>query len=369
MEEIETLTVEDKPVKKKKLKKWVKFLLVGLLLIIIVFIAYNFMLSPKKIKSEVIEFEIEKGSSVYKVGEVLEKEGIIRSNLAYKIYVKLHHINSYKAGIYKLDKSYSTKDIVSILTGDYYKERGMYITFKEGKTIRGVAGVIAKNTNITENEFYEKLKDEEYIDSLINKYWFLTDDIKNKDIYYSLEGYLYPDTYVFNEEVKVETIIESMLNKSDKVYSKYRSLIDKSTYSAHEIFTLASVIEQEGKTKEDRKEIAGVFYNRLKNNISLGSDVTTYYAFKVEMGERSLTINEYNTINPYNTRPVSAGGKLPVGPISNFSEDSLDAAINPNKTDNLYFVADKYGKVYFTKTMNEHEALINKLKSEGNWLE
>ena len=369
MEKIEVLEVEEKPKKKKKLKLWVKILLGLLLILIFVISIYSYLLSSVKNKSEIVEFSIDSGSSVYKVGEKLEKEGIIRSFLAYKIYVKLHNINAYKAGIYKLDKSYNTKDIIEILTGDLYKEKGVRITFKEGNTIRGVAKTISKKTNILESEFYKTLEDETYINELINKYWFLTDDIKNENIYYPLEGYLYPETYQFKENVTVKEIINMMLDQTDKVLTGYKEQINNSNYTTHQIVTMASIIEKEGVYDSDRKDIAGVFYNRLNKGMSLGSDVTTYYALKIELGQRDLTTSEFNTENPYNTRTSSMAGKLPVGPISNFGKASLEAAINPNINDYYYFVADKNGKTHFTKTYEEHQKVIKELKESGNWIE
>ena len=92
------------------------------------------------------------------------------------------------------------------------------------------------------------------------------------------------------------------------------------------MLSLASMIELEAKNAEDRAEVSGVFYNRLNKNMSLGSDVTTYYAYKVDMGERDLYMSEINGYNPYNTRGPRMEGKLPIGPISSISKDALDAA-------------------------------------------
>ena len=372
MEEVETLELDEKP-KKKKLKKWVKVLLtlfiIIILIVVSILILFSYLMSPISSRSEVIEFTVENGSSAYMVGKKLEKEKIIRNYYAYKIYIKLKKIDGYKAGVYKLDKSYSTKEIVDLLSGDYYKKDGITITFKEGKTIRGVAKEIAKKTNISESEVYSVIDDDTYIDSLISKYWFLTDDIKNEDIYYPLEGYLFPETYSFSKNVNIKTVIETMLDQTDKVLSKYKSQIDSSSYNINELITMASMIEKEGKLDEDRKNISSVFYNRLKAGMSLGSDVTTYYAVKVEVGERDLTSKELNTYNPYNTRGPKMNGKLPIGAISNFGEKSFEAAVNPNNTDYYYFVADKSGKTHFTKTYEEHQKLIKELKAANNWIE
>ncbi len=374
MKKEEVLDFEEKPKKKKrKLKKWVRILLrvilILFILLIVGIIVLSFLFSAPQSKSEVIEFTIEEGQTVYQVGDKLKQEGIIRSEFAYKVYVKLNNVNSYKAGVYKLDKSYPLKDIVSLLTGDYYKEEGVSITFKEGRNIRQIAKDISDNTNISEGDFLSVMEDDNYINELINKYWFLTDDIKNDDIYYPLEGYLFPETYNFNKNVTAKEIIETMLDQEDEVLSKYKSKIDSSSYSVHEIVTLASLVEQEGIYDDDRKMIAGVFYNRLNAGMSLGSDVTTYYAAKVDLGERDLTSSEINTYNPYNTRGPGMNGKLPVGPISNFSETSLSAVLSPTDSDYYYFVADKSGKTHFTRTYEEHQKLVNELKEAGNWIE
>ena len=103
--------------------------------------------------------------------------------------------------------------------------------------------------------------------------------------------------------------------------------------------------------------------------MSLGSDVTTYYAFKIDLGERDLYKSEINNPNPYNTRSSANAGKLPVGPICNPSSTSILATIEYSSNDYLYFVADKNMKVYFTKTDAEHNKIINELKSSGLWYE
>ena len=144
---------------------------------------------------------------------------------------------------------------------------------------------------------------------------------------------------------------------------------DKINYNVHELMTLASIAELEGSSYEDRQEIVGVLVNRLNKNMSLGSDVTAYYAFKVDMGERDLYAKELKTENPYNTRGPNMNGKLPVGPICNPSREAILATLNYKETDNLYFVADKNKKVYFTKTNEEHLKKILELKSKDLWYE
>ena len=312
-----------------------------------------------------IRVEIQQGIGVSGIADLLEEKEIIRSALAFKIYCKINNMTNLQAGKYELIPGDSVAIIAEhIENGDIAPEE-VNITFIEGKNIEWYAKEIAKKTNNTEQDVYDLLKDKEYIDSIIEKYWFLEEGIKSEGIYYPLEGYLLPDTYTFeNEDVSVKTIFNIILNYMDKYLSTKK---DEFKYIYHQTLTLASLAELEGKSLEDRKEIVGVFLNRLDKNMSLGSDVTAYYAFKVDMAKSNLTKEQLNTYNPYNTRGPEMSGKLPIGPICNPSREAIEAALNPTETDALYFVADKNGKVYFTKTNDEHIAKIAELKKAGLW--
>ncbi len=349
-----------------------KILLIILVLIIIIAISsvlwYNMSLSGTGEENENVSVEIQMGSGSSSIANILKENDLIRNVLAFKIYVKLNHVNSFQAGTYNLTKNMTVPEIVQALqTGKVFKD-GIKITFVEGKTFANIAKTIANNTNNTEEDVYNLLENEEYIDGLIEKYWFLTDEIKNKDIYYSLEGYLFPETYTIDDkDVSVEEIFEMLLDQTEKVLDNYKEDIENSKYSVHQLLTIASIIENEAIFDKDRKDISSVLYNRLNINMSLGSDVTTYYAFKIDLGSRDLYRSEINTYNPYNTRGPNMNGKLPVGPISNVSKASIEAAIYPNETDYLYFVADASGNVYFTKTNEEHNQKVEELKANNAW--
>ena len=339
--------------------------------IISIFIWYKSSLNEvKKENAETKIIEIQEGTRTEGILELLKKENLIKSKWASAIYIKLNGIKGLQAGVYQISQDMSTKDVLAkIESGDVYDET-IKITFKEGKNMRWIAETIAENTSNTEEDVYELLKDKEYINSLINKYWFLTDVITNENIYYPLEGYLYPDTYIFeNKDVSVKTIFNIILNNTDTVLKKYQTQISQSGRSVHQILTIASIIELEGNDTESRNGISSVIYNRLRHNMSLGSDVTTYYAMQVDMGERNLYSSELKTANPYNTRGPNMNGKLPIGPIGNPSEESINSALNPAKASYLYFVADSNGKIYFTSTYAEHQNIIKSLQKQGLWYE
>lgn len=333
---------------------------------------YNNNLKPVSTESvsekDYIRVVIENDMGVSQIADLLEKNNVIKSAKALKIYAKINNIGSLKAGKYDLNNSENMQTVLEHIVNGEVASDEVKITFIEGKNMRWVAKTIAEKTVNTEEDVFELLKDEEYLDSLIDKYWFITDEIKDSRIYYSLEGYLLPDTYIFeNEEVSVKTIFSTMLNYMEKYLNDYKEQIEKNSLTTHQILTLASMAELEGKTTEDRAEIVGVFYNRLKKEMSLGSDVTTYYAFKVDMGERDLKASEIKTENPYNTRGPNMNAKIPVGPIDNPSRSAIEATLKYKDTDAYYFVADKNGKVYFTETNEEHNAKIKELKKNDLW--
>ena len=313
---------------------------------------------------------IEEGT-INDIAKTLKDNNLIKNVSIFKVYIKLTNKSNLKAGTYELSENMGVEKIVKILEeGTKYNPNEISITFKEGINIRKIATLISENTNNSYDDVIKKASDETFIDTLINKYWFLTEDIKNKNIYYSLEGYLFPDTYRFNNrEVTTEEIFTKMLDEMDKKLSKYKDEINKSDLSVHEIITLASIVELEGAKATDRKGVAGVFYNRLASSAypTLGSDATTYYASKIDDWSYSLTYKELNDCkNKYNTRCSSNTG-LPVGPICNPGIESIEATINPDKHEYYYFVADCNGKVYLTKNSTEHNNIINKLKKEDNW--
>ncbi len=362
--------------KSKKAKIILSIMSIMVVIVIIagitMFVWYTNKLKPvaqSKSSKQVIRVEIPEKSGISKIAQILEENNIIKSATAMKIYSRINNINTLQAGKYELDNSEDMPTVIEHIVNGEIASEEIKITFIEGKNIRWYAKTIANKTKNTEEDVFNLLEDEEYIDSLIDRYWFLTDEIKNDDIYYPLEGYLLPNTYIFeNDEVSVKEIFNVILNYMDKCLSRYKDNLVED-FTLHEILTLASIAELEGRSQEDRKEIVGVFLNRIEKGINLGSDVTTYYAFKVDMGERDLYKKELTTENPYNTRGPNMEGKIPVGPICNPSNVAIQAAIEYKPTDNLYFVSDKTGKVYFTKNNEEHLKMIQKLKDDGLWFE
>jgi len=326
-------------------------------------------LAPVEPENEAyMEFVVKEGWAKNTVAEELAKAGLIKSPFFFKFYIKVNDRQLY-AGTYQLSKSMSTEEIIKVLnSSNSLENETLVITFIEGKRLPSYAKKISEVFGHDEAEVMAKLSDETYLKGLIQQYWFITDDILNKDLYYPLEGYLFPDTYIIKKNASIEDILGKMLLTMDSKLKMYKTEIELSKFSVHQLLTMASIVELEGINPEDRAQVAGVFYNRIKDNWTLGSDVTTYYAVKKDFTV-DLTKKDLAKCNPYNTRAESscAFTGLPVGPICGASLSAITGAIEPAEHDYYYFVADKNNKTWLSKTYADHVKRINQLKKDGLW--
>lgn len=350
---------------KKYYKLWLIIFLIALFLVVSLIMIYFSFISPVSNNKSLKEIVIPAKTTSKDIGEILSKNKIIKNEKFFVVYLKINKINDLKAGTYQLSESMGLKEIIQILQkGNSYNDQTIKITFKEGINFREFAKVVADNTNNSYDEVirFSSLENKEYLNSLIEDYWFITDDILNKDIYYPLEGYLYPDTYFFrSKDVTVAEILKKLLDQMNTNLEPYKENINNSGFSVHEILTLASMAEKEVSIPDDRSKVVSVFINRLNKNISLGSDITARYGIKLD-DTRALKKSEYNDINPYNTRLTSKLG-LPVGPISMVSNSSIEASVKPESTNYLYFISNIQTKqTFFFENSRDFENKKNELK-------
>lgn len=292
------------------------------------------------------------GSSVTGIGEKLESSGIIKSAKVFKYYVKLKNEGGFMAGEYQLSPSMDVPEIVSRLkTGKVLAKASFKITIPEGKQLKEIAAMMAKATKQKEDVVFNKLNDKEFIKSLMVKYPdILTEEILNSSVKYPLEGYLFPATYPFyKKNPSVDEMVTAMLNKTRTIVTLYAVESKKKNLSVHQLLTMASLVEEEATEKADRKTIASVFYNRMKKGMMLQTDPTVLYA-QGKHKERVL-YEDLEVDSPYNTYKNTG---LPPGPIANAGKSSIEASLEPEKTDYYYFIATADGDVIFTKTLEEH---------------
>ena len=248
----------------------------------------------------------------------------------------------------------TTQEIMKIInTGDFEYISKESIEVKDGARLQQVAEAMAEQLPYTADEILARWSDKEYLNELIDRYWFLTDEILDKDVMYPLEGYLYADTYFVTSDAEdIDGFTEMCLDRMDSVLSEYRSDIEASGYSVHEILTLASIVNKEAMA-EDQAGVAGVFMNRLDQGMSLGSDVTVCYIFQEDRVD--LKVSQLESTNPYNTRKFAG---LPPGPICQMTSGAIEATLNYEKHDYLFFIADENGIVRYSTDEAGHESNI-----------
>ena len=305
-------------------------------------------------KSEAVTFVVKPGESKTKIVANLKSAKLIKSKYSAYVYLITHNKFNIQAGTYFFNRNMDLKEIINSLSIGKTNRlaKTISVTFIEGKTVLDYADVITENFGYSPDEIKKVLSDEKFLKDLIKQYWFLDEAILDDEIYYALEGYLFPDTYEFYEDASIEDIIIRMLANMESKLDTYKATIEASGYTPHDILTMASIIEKEAVTKEDRAKVSQVIYKRLSIKMSLGMDVTTYYAAHKSLKE-NLTNIDLNSNSPYNTRNINLIG-LPIGPICNVGVQSIEAALHPSNTNYLYFYADlESQKVYFAETQAE----------------
>lgn len=349
------------------MKKWNNKFIIAVSSIVIVLtlivggVSYYFInLKAVSNKTENVSFQIQQGDTSSTIITRLKENNLIRNVMVTKLYVKLQGKNELKAGAFTIDRAWDVAKIFDTLSDSKQaKGKGNTITFREGLWAKDIAKLIEEKLGIAKEELLTLWNDETYIKELMKQYPFLTNKVLNKDYKVKLEGFLFPDTYTFKEKATPKEITTTFLNQFQVIYKKYEQDIKKNKLDIQEMITLASMVQYEASKKQDMDMIAGVFYNRLEKNMSLDSSVTVCYALYDKM--KSQDDCELNTQiqSPYNTY-IHKG--LPIGPILNPGEAAIQAVLNPKKNDYLYFVADIYGDgtVYYSKTLKEQEANIDK---------
>ena len=380
-----------KPTKKKKKFRFVRFLVTLLILLALLgvggFYGYRYAesaLQPIDPSSkQYVKVQIPEGANSQEIGSILEKSGLVKHGLLFTAYVKYKNYSDLKSGYYNLQKSMSTEDLIKALQkgGTPEPQEVVYanLTIPEGFTLEQIAQTVAQlqgefKEPLTAEAFMAKVQDENFIAQEVAKYPKLLESLPAKDsgVRYRLEGYLFPATYTIKESTTIESLIDEMLATMDKNLSPHYATIKEKNLTVNELLTIASLVEKEGAKTEDRKLIAGVFYNRLNLVMPLQSNIAILYA-EGKLGQKISLADDVaidTTIDsPYNV--YKNIGLMP-GPVDSPSLDAIESSINQTKSDNLFFVANvQDGKVYFAATKEEHdknveEHINSKLKQSNN---
>lgn len=333
-----------------------------LLLGVIGLFGYNYVKSALKPvdpdATKTIAVEVPIGSGLSSISTLLEKEGIIKDARVFKYYAKFKNESQFQAGKYDLTQAMTFDEIIeSLKTGKVYREPVFTMTIPEGLTLEQIGNIVEKKTPYTQKEFMDLVTSDEFVQKMKAKYpELVTDAVLADNIRYDLEGYLFPATYsYFEEKPSLESIVDEMVGAMDKLVKSYSDVLAEKKISVHQLLTFASLLEEEATAQTDRETIASVFYNRIDQGMPLQTDPTVLYALGSHKDR--VMYKDLEVDNVYNTYKNKG---LPPGPIAGAGKSSIEATLNPSKTDYLYFLADKQGVNHFSKTYDEHLQKVEK---------
>ncbi len=339
-------------------KERIGFLMISILVLAPIFTFMLFLwwaINSPLILDETKKLKISKGDGFLEIGEKLESEGIVRSAILFRLYVLLRGwAGNLQPGEYIFEKKLSIPEVSRKLVlgpGD------IEITFPEGLTMYEIEERLVKEELVSPGEFVTLSHSPDLFEE---KFPFLSEIEAD-----SLEGFLFPDTYRFNSRLGSRGIIEKMLTAfQNKVLKELDSQFRASPQSIFNIITMASMIERESHSPEDRRLISGILWKRLENNIPLQVDATVIYAWKKlnpkwSLGSKKrLSFSDLKIDSPYNTYKITG---MPPGPISNPGLDSIRAALEPQESEYWYYLSVDDGTTYFSKTFEQHTRLKQEL--------
>ncbi len=322
--------------------KKIIFSIIFIILIVILglFITWQFIYLPKSFSPEKeVIFTVKKGEGSKEIAVNLEETGLIKWGPSFRVYVLLEGVaGKLQAGNYQLSPSMNIPDMVNkFVNGDVIKEK---ITFPEGFNLKNI------KESFENSEFLRTIDLEEFeISDFKGEFDFLSeapDEI-------SLEGFLFPDTYFFESGMKEREIAEIFLKNFDQKIAPYQNEISVADLTLFEVIIMASLIEKEVQTKEDKELVSGIFWKRIKLGKPLESCATIAYVKGVDQWRYSFEDTRIDS--PYNTY-LNPG--LPLGPICNPGLESIIAAIYPKSSQYWYYLSTPEGETIFSQTLEEH---------------
>lgn len=287
---------------------------------------------------------VPKGASLVDIANLLENEGVIKNKFYFIFYVLISgEKNNLKAGDYQFKKGFlNIPQVVNILVSPKIKSKleEVKIVIPEGYTIKDIENKLRAN-GINVFLSFKKIKDyKKYFDFLADA----PDDL-------SLEGYLFPDTYIFLKNDNEDRVIKKFLNNFNKKLSlQLKKEISKQNKTIFDIIVMASLIEKEVRSYKDRQIVSGILWKRLKNNIPLQVDATINYITRKR--STKISLDELKIDSSYNTYLYKG---LPKGPISNPGLSAIKAAIYPKKTSYWFYLTTKDGRVIYSKNFDQHK--------------
>jgi UPF0755 protein len=321
------------------MRKNVTILLLGGILSLLFYAGIQ-LLSPLPISNRNIEVYVPKGATFRQVVDLFAHEGVVRDRNLFLFIARITGIDrKIKAGYYSIYKSMNSLDLLKVLRKGQIIE--YEVTVIEGDSLPEIADKLSERGIVTKEKFFQLASDRDFLFSY---------DIDAP----SLEGYLFPDTYNIPKGLDPEEAVGMMINNLREKFSfEMIERTEELGLSEREVLTLASIIEKEAATDEERPLISAVYHNRLKKKIPLQADPTAIYGIK--RSKEGITASDLRHKTPYNTYTMKG---LPPGPIASPGIKSIVAALNPANVPYIYFVSNNDGTHLFSVTAEEHAAAV-----------
>lgn len=301
--------------------------------------------------TDTVSYTVKSGAGTLAVAADLKEEGIIGHEKMFSLYAMVAGYDGrWQAGTFEVEKGMGYDELCVLLTTPQLS--GVKVTIPEGKQVRQIAKILESKGICSAGAFMEAA----------NTHSFDYSFLEGIDHENPLEGYLFPDTYYFEKDSDSDEVIRAMLDGfAENLWKQeYIDRAEELGYTFDEIIILSSIVESEASSREDRENVAGVFFNRLNNPsyTKLQSCVTVEYA----MGVKKSIISYQDTLidSPYNTYMYPG---LPVGPICCPGTDSVEATLYYANNDYYYFQSDESGKLYFAETYEEHAAIQSEVQA------
>ena len=347
----------------RKRKKFPYLLIGAIVLAIVSFFAVTTVQAALKAQGsagETVYVVVDSGDTLSDVVSTLESHELIGMKLVVEFYARYEKITDFKAGIYKIDRGWDAKTVLTYLTDAANTQKNdIPLTIIPGDWAKDVAATIAELTDFSVDDVLALWNDDAFLAELDAVYTVITPQllaIQNARV--KLEGYLLPETIFINPAWDLKQITRRIVDQTELVYTQNQALFEESDLSVHEVFTLASIVQFEASKESDMKMVAQVFYNRIAIDMRLQSSVTVCYAL-YDYNSWEECESNHELVHPYNTYRIDG---LPPGPIDNPSRTALLATLQPTPNPYYFFIADVYGDgtVYYAKTYAEHLKNVEK---------
>jgi len=339
----------------KKYKPFRKLILLSTFFVFVIglifIISYNKVIErPLKFSDNKILIEVKQGEGFYDILNKLDKEDRLSNKLLIKVKLAIDKKNiKLREGIYEIDTNTTLVNLINSLEDVADDKDLVKLTIPEGYSIEDIANTLEEKEICSKDEFLKAVKNYE-----------LPKFIKaNNKKRYNLEGFLYPDTYLIGKNLDANSIIKLMLTRFEEILKQVKdeTEVDIKDEDVEKIINIASLIEKEARVEKDRPLISSVIYNRLEKDMKLQLDAAVIYSLGYHV---DVVLNKHLEIDsPYNVYKYKG---LPVGPIANPGIDCIKAALNPAKTDYLYYILQEDSSHYFT---NNYDDFLKKKKELG----